>query len=156
MSNINSNMSYEEGQPRNLCCVCKEDLGPQNPRQLCRKSYCPEQFLELDLELDSELPNQSSNNKEKSQSLLPLNDDLMCESCSLKSSQSSLKSSPTSSVPTQDQPTQIVNLVNNPLPTQIINLVNNALPENPPKNLNRETKIYAVNDIRSFLAIIKK
>ena len=147
MSNINSNMSYEEGQPRNLCCVCKEDLGPQNPRQLCRKSYCPEQFLELDLDLEKDESNQVVQSSQPSSPS-------MCESCSLKSSQSSLKSSPSSnSVPTQDQPTQIVNLVNNPLPTQI---VNNALPENPPKNLNRETKIYAVNDIRSFLAIIKK
>ena len=139
-------MSYEEGQPRNLCCVCKEDLGPQNPRQLCRKSYCPEQFLELDLELDSD--NQLSKDRDQSKSP-PLIEDLMCESCSqsVKSSQSSLKSSPTSSnsVPTQDQPTQIVNLVNN-----------NALPENPPEKLNRETKKYPVNDIRSFLAINKK
>ena len=146
MSNINSNMSYEEGQPRNLCCVCKEDLGPQNPRQLCRKSYCPEQFLELDLDLEKDESNQVVQSSQPSSPS-------MCESCSLKSSQSSLKSSPSSnSVPTQDQPTQIVNLVNNP---QIINLVNNALPEKP-KNLNRETKIYPVNDIRSFLAIIKK
>jgi len=122
--------------------VCKEDLGPQNPRQLCKKLYCPEQFLELDLELDSEVPNQSKSP--------PFIEDLMCESCSqsVKSSQSSLKSSPTSSnsVPTQDQPTQIVNLNTN----------NNALPENPPEKLNGEPKKYPVNDIRSFLAINKK
>lgn len=23
------------------CTVCGEDMGPGNPRQLCRKSYCP-------------------------------------------------------------------------------------------------------------------
>lgn len=26
--------------PRNLCAICGIDLGPQNPRQLCRKTYC--------------------------------------------------------------------------------------------------------------------
>ncbi len=26
---------------RNLCIVCGEDLGESNPRQYCRKSYCP-------------------------------------------------------------------------------------------------------------------
>ena len=145
MSNINSNMSYEEGQPRNLCCVCKEDLGPQNPRQLCRKSYCPEQFLELDLDLEKDESNQVVQSSQPSSPS-------MCESCSLKSSQSSLKSSPSSnSVPTQDQPSQIVNLVNS-LPE---NPPKNPLPENP-KNPNCVIQKYPVNDIRSFLAINKK
>jgi hypothetical protein len=131
--------------------VCKEDLGPQNPRQLCRKSYCPEQFLELDLELDSD--NQLSRDREQqSQSNVspPLNDDLMCESCSqsVKSSQSSLTPTSSNSVPfqDQDQPTQIVNLNTN----------NNALSENPPENVELKTKKYPINDIRSFLAINKK
>jgi hypothetical protein len=26
---------------QNFCVVCKLDLGPENPRQLCCKSYCP-------------------------------------------------------------------------------------------------------------------
>ena len=26
--------------PRNLCMICKEDMGPNNPRQLCGKTYC--------------------------------------------------------------------------------------------------------------------
>lgn len=25
---------------KNLCVVCKTDMGPENPRQLCRKTYC--------------------------------------------------------------------------------------------------------------------
>lgn len=25
---------------RNLCMICEEDMGPENPRQLCRKTYC--------------------------------------------------------------------------------------------------------------------
>jgi hypothetical protein len=27
--------------PKNLCCVCGSDMGIDNPRQLCRKYYCP-------------------------------------------------------------------------------------------------------------------
>jgi hypothetical protein len=26
---------------RNLCLGCQEDMGPENPRQFCRKTYCP-------------------------------------------------------------------------------------------------------------------
>ena len=29
---------------RNLCTVCKTDMGPTNPRQLCRKLYCPDEY----------------------------------------------------------------------------------------------------------------
>jgi hypothetical protein len=25
---------------RNLCVICGVDMGPDNPRQLCRKTYC--------------------------------------------------------------------------------------------------------------------
>jgi hypothetical protein len=25
----------------NYCIICNCDLGPQNPRQLCEKTYCP-------------------------------------------------------------------------------------------------------------------
>ena len=25
---------------KNLCMICKTDMGPQNPRQLCGKTYC--------------------------------------------------------------------------------------------------------------------
>lgn len=25
---------------RNLCVICKMELGPHNPRQLCGKTYC--------------------------------------------------------------------------------------------------------------------
>jgi len=25
---------------KNLCVICKIDLGPHNPRQLCGKTYC--------------------------------------------------------------------------------------------------------------------
>lgn len=144
-------MSYEEGQQRNLCCVCKEDLGAQNPRQLCRKTYCPEQsLLELDVDNDS-LTNQSNQSLEQPQQPeqygleqpQPMEEELMCESCSLKSSQSSNSTNINlNSVPTQDQPTQIVNLVSPPF-----------------QNLKTEestTKKYPANDIRSFLAITKK
>lgn len=119
---------YAEGQPRNLCCVCKEDLGPQNPRQLCQKSYCPMQ--------SPYLSGDSGNSRQSFKQEVEAQD--MCESCSLKSSQSSsnsnsnsssrfsfsntnnFKTSPISSqepppsqavrVPTQDQPTQPINL----------------------------------------------
>ena len=29
---------------KNLCLNCGVDMGDQNPRQLCRKTYCPEVF----------------------------------------------------------------------------------------------------------------
>lgn len=31
------------------CCECGEDMGPENPRQLCRKTYCGnyDNFLQL-------------------------------------------------------------------------------------------------------------
>ena len=30
---------------RNLCLGCQEDMGPENPRQFCRKTYCPQYDL---------------------------------------------------------------------------------------------------------------
>jgi hypothetical protein len=27
-------------EPKNLCTECGRDMGPQNPRQLCGKTYC--------------------------------------------------------------------------------------------------------------------
>ena len=30
--------------PPNLCMICNEDLGSENPRQLCRKTYCENGF----------------------------------------------------------------------------------------------------------------
>lgn len=30
----------EAPEIRNLCVVCKTDMGPTNPRQLCRKTFC--------------------------------------------------------------------------------------------------------------------
>lgn len=143
---------YAEGQPRNLCCVCKEDLGPQNPRQLCRKSYCP---------MQSPYPSGDSDNSRHSFKQ-EIEAQVMCESCSLKSSQASSSSSSSSSssrfsfsntnnfktspissqesppcppsqtlrVPTQDQPTQ-----------PVIETVQNV-----------QTQKYPSNDIRFFLS----
>ena len=32
---------------KNECVICGVDMGPQNPRQLCRKTYCDnEEYLE--------------------------------------------------------------------------------------------------------------
>ena len=31
---------------KNLCLVCKQDMGDHNPRQLCGKTYCRETLLE--------------------------------------------------------------------------------------------------------------
>jgi hypothetical protein len=31
----------EEVEVENRCTICDRDLGPQNPRQHCEKSYCP-------------------------------------------------------------------------------------------------------------------
>lgn len=31
-----------EDEPTNACVICGLDLGRENPRQLCRKTYCPE------------------------------------------------------------------------------------------------------------------
>ena len=33
--------TYSNGDYKNRCIICKEDLGITNPRQYCRKSYCP-------------------------------------------------------------------------------------------------------------------
>ena len=30
----------DEELSKNLCIICKVDMGPNNPRQLCRKTYC--------------------------------------------------------------------------------------------------------------------
>lgn len=35
------------------CLICKEDLGPTNPRQLCCKTYCPWEGIELAVEVES-------------------------------------------------------------------------------------------------------
>tara|TARA_A100001015_G_scaffold286432_1_gene355091 strand:- start:53 stop:457 length:405 start_codon:yes stop_codon:yes gene_type:complete len=35
----------EYGTTRNLCIVCKVDMGPNNPRQLCCKTYCDQEDL---------------------------------------------------------------------------------------------------------------
>ena len=29
---------------RNLCVICGVDMGPDNPRQLCRKTYCENEY----------------------------------------------------------------------------------------------------------------
>jgi len=99
--------------------------------------------LELDVDNDS-LTNQSNQPEQYClEQPKPMEEELMCESCSLKSSQSSNSTNINlNSVPTQDQPTQIVNLVSPPF-----------------QNLKTEestTKKYPANDIRSFLAITKK
>lgn len=33
---------------KNRCIYCKVDMGECNPRQLCYKTYCPNQELEID------------------------------------------------------------------------------------------------------------
>jgi len=30
----------------NRCIICNIDMGPENPRQLCRKTYCPDEFIQ--------------------------------------------------------------------------------------------------------------
>ena len=41
MSEFYGQMSDDENEPiKNLCVVCGVDMGPDNPRQLCRKTYC--------------------------------------------------------------------------------------------------------------------
>ena len=30
----------------NRCIICNIDMGPDNPRQLCRKTYCPDEFMQ--------------------------------------------------------------------------------------------------------------
>ena len=32
--------TYENGEPKNRCIICKIDLGINNPRQYCAKRYC--------------------------------------------------------------------------------------------------------------------
>jgi len=34
----------ESGEWINRCTVCGVDMGPSNPRQYCRKTYCPAQY----------------------------------------------------------------------------------------------------------------
>ena len=35
---------YEVSPYKNLCTICGIDLGYNNPRQYCGKTYCPQQF----------------------------------------------------------------------------------------------------------------
>jgi hypothetical protein len=34
------------------CIVCGVDMGPQNPRQLCNKTYCPEQLEQYEKSIE--------------------------------------------------------------------------------------------------------
>ena len=34
--------SSDSSEPKNRCTLCGVDMGPQNPRQLCAKTYCME------------------------------------------------------------------------------------------------------------------
>jgi hypothetical protein len=34
----------DEGKLKNLCQICGKDLGSENPRQLCNKTYCGEYY----------------------------------------------------------------------------------------------------------------
>jgi hypothetical protein len=43
-ANRSDSSDTEDGQIKNLCTVCGIDMGDTNPRQLCRKTYCPEQL----------------------------------------------------------------------------------------------------------------
>jgi len=41
MSELYDQMTDDENDTiKNLCVVCGVDMGPDNPRQLCRKTYC--------------------------------------------------------------------------------------------------------------------
>ena len=40
---INSSMEKDESYV-NRCVICGVDMGDCNPRQLCMKTYCPDQF----------------------------------------------------------------------------------------------------------------
>lgn len=131
----NSNFGYAPGEPHNLCSVCKEDLGPQNPRQLCGKFYCPLQLQYVDDDGNS----------------ISLSPGQVCESCSLiqssqsRSSQSqSAISSQTSkqSLDTQNQPTQPIDLSSSPFPSSESSAQH-------PANVNPE-KLFAQHDIRFF------
>ena len=35
-----SQLQNDSEEVKNLCTICKVDMGPNNPRQLCRKTYC--------------------------------------------------------------------------------------------------------------------
>jgi hypothetical protein len=39
VKNDNVDIDYDE-LSKNLCIICKVDMGSNNPRQLCRKTYC--------------------------------------------------------------------------------------------------------------------
>ena len=44
-----SEESYETNSSEtNRCIICNVDMGPENPRQLCRKTWCPKEFDEND------------------------------------------------------------------------------------------------------------
>ena len=40
----NQTLETESPSPtiQNLCICCNRDMGPENPRQFCRKTYCDE------------------------------------------------------------------------------------------------------------------
>ena len=49
--------SSDESEPKNRCTLCGVDMGPQNPRQLCAKTYCMEKgywFLQNQSDDDSD------------------------------------------------------------------------------------------------------
>lgn len=45
-------MKQMEEPEVNRCVICGEDLGACNPRQLCKKTYCPMEQVESDTVLD--------------------------------------------------------------------------------------------------------
>ena len=45
---IIDNLPSYKISPKNRCIYCKVDMGECNPRQLCYKTYCPNQELEID------------------------------------------------------------------------------------------------------------
>ena len=46
---VKSEESHETNSSEtNRCIICNVDMGPENSRQLCRKTWCPKEFDEND------------------------------------------------------------------------------------------------------------
>lgn len=50
---ISKGVVASQGPTNNFCTVCFVALGPSNPRQLCRKTYCENADFVFDFSYDS-------------------------------------------------------------------------------------------------------
>lgn len=51
--NNSNDDNYDNYDGSNCCLVCGIDMGYCNPRQLCMKTYCPEEYYSTDSETDT-------------------------------------------------------------------------------------------------------